>query len=75
MSVYGLRLTDLEAQIEKLERERRRSTLKIDGVKEDENKETAEVVAQIFKDVGVDYGTRGCINIFRQHHRAIGTEP
>ena len=66
VSVHGLRLTDLEAQIEKLERERRRSTLVIDGVKETEHEDTADVVAQVFKDVGVDYGTRVCVNIFRR---------
>ena len=38
----------------------------IDGVKEQEDEDVATTVADIFRDLGVDYGTRVCINIYRR---------
>ena len=66
LSVHGTRLGDLEAKIEQLERERRKTSLLIDRVKEQEDEDVATTVADIFRDLGVDYGTRVCINIYRR---------
>ena len=66
VSVHGQRLSDLEHRIDQLEREKRKSKLIINGVREREEEDTAEIVEKIFADVGVDYKTRVCINIFRR---------
>ena len=70
VTVHGLQLTELENRIEQLEREKRKSTLIIDGVEEREDEDPAEIVEDIFRDVGVDYKTRVCINIFRRGRQA-----
>ena len=66
VTVHGLRLTDLENKIEQLERDRRRSSLVIDGVKEEEDEDVADIVKAVFEDAGVDFKTRVCINIYRR---------
>ena len=65
-SVHGVRLSELETRIEKLEREKRRTTVVIDGVKEEEGEETAEIVDEIFEDIGVGFSTKVVINIHRR---------
>ena len=57
LTVHGTRLGDLESKIEQLERERRKTSLVIDGVKEQDDEDVATTVADIFRDLGVDYGT------------------
>ena len=66
MTVHGLRLSELEARIEQLEREKRKTSLVIDGIKETEDEDVAETVEEVFADLGVDYNTRVCINIYRR---------
>ena len=66
VSVHGLRLSDLETKIEQLEQEKRRITLIIEGVKEQEDEDIVETVENIFKATGVDYNTRVCINVYRR---------
>ena len=67
--VQGVRLSDVEDKIEQLERDKRRSTLIIEGVHEVEGESVSEIVDGIFKDVGVSYTTRACVNIFRRGAR------
>ena len=71
VTVHGLRLSDLESKIEQLERDKRRSSLVIDGVKEEEGEDVAGIVETIFEDVGVDFKTRVCINIYRRGYRQV----
>ena len=66
ITVHGTRLTEIEVKIEQLERKRRRTTLVIDGVKEKENEDIAATVGEIFTDVGVDYNTTVCVNLYRR---------
>ena len=68
-TVHGVRLDELEAKIEQLEREKRRTTLIIDGVQEEQGEDTADIVDQIFEDIGVDYTKRLVVNIYRRGRR------
>ena len=74
MSVHGIRLSELEAKIEQFEREKRRTTLIIDGVEDLEDEDTAEIVEEIFKDIGVDYNTRVGINLHRRGGKKKGRQ-
>ena len=65
VTVHGLRLSELENRIEQLERDKRRSSLVIDGVKKRDDEDVAEIVEAVFADAGVEFNTRVCINIYR----------
>ena len=69
VSVHGARLSALEAKIEQLERDKRKNTLVIDGVEEIVDEDVGETVENLFKEVGVSYSTRVCINIYRRGKR------
>ena len=66
LSVHGTGLTDVEDKIEKLERERRKTTLIIDGVEESETEDITKTVDNIFQDVGVSYSTKASVKIYRK---------
>ena len=72
LSVYGLRLSELETKIEQLERERRRNNLVIDGLKEVEGEDIAELVKRVFREVGVVYDTSACTNLYRRGRKPVG---
>ena len=74
VTVHGLRLSELESKIEQLEREKRKTTLIIDGVKEGDTEDPADIVEAVFKDVGVDYTTRVCVNLYRRGRRPRTTK-
>ena len=66
MSVHSLRLTELEAKLEQLESDKRLTTLVIDGIMEKDDEDPVELTEALFKDVGVDYDTRVCVNLYRR---------
>ena len=66
VTVHGIRLSELEAKIEQLERDRRKTTLIIDGVEELDDEDTADIVEDVFKDIGVDYNTKVVVNLYRR---------
>ena len=70
VTVHSLRLSELENRIEQLECEKRKTTLVIDGLEEGDNEDLTDLVDAIFRDVGVDYNTRVCVNIYRRGRRA-----
>ena len=66
LSIHSTRISEVEDKIEKLERERRRTTLIIDGVTEVEPEDLTKTVESIFQDIVVSYTTKACINIYRR---------
>ena len=72
LSVHGTCITDVEDKIENLERERRKTTLIIDGVEESTTEDTTEIVERIFKDIGVTYNTRVRTNVYRRGKPSTG---
>ena len=72
VGIHGTRLSDLEEKIEKLERDKRRNNLVIEGVPEQEREDLGGTVDSIFKDVGVGYNVSVCINLFRRGRKQSG---
>ena len=66
LKVHGLRLSELEEKIERLERERRRNVLVIEGVKEKVGEVTSTIVEKAFEDLQVGFKTEVCTAIFRR---------
>ena len=53
-------------RIEQLERDKRRSSLVINWVEEKEDEDVSEIIERKFEDVGVDFKTHVCINIYHR---------
>ena len=66
LKVHGARLTDLENKIERLEREKRRSTLVIEGIQETEGEVTSTIVDRALTDLQVGFRSRDCTAVFRR---------
>ena len=65
-AVQGARLNDLERQIEQLERDKRRNLIIIEGVEEDENNPSPEIVELLFQDLKVGFDTPVCDRVYRR---------
>ena len=66
LKVQGTRLQELEDKIEQLERERRRSTLVIDGLPEKAGENLTEVVTKIFADLELNFDRSAYSAVFRR---------
>ena len=72
LKVHGTRLTDNEHKIERIERERRRSTLVIDGVVEKEGEALGDIVNKVFGDLHLGFQANVCAAIFRRGKGGVG---
>ena len=66
LKVHGARITDIENKIERLERERRRNILIIDGLPEKEREYPKDPVNRLFTDLQVGFTADACTAIFRR---------
>ena len=66
LKVHGARLVEVEDKIERLERERRRNVLVIDGLPEEEREQLDVTVDKIFSDLQTGITSRACTAIFRR---------
>ena len=64
LKVQGVRLAEVEAKIERIERERRRNTLIIDGVTEKVGEVTATILDNLCKDLQIGVNAGSCTAIF-----------
>ena len=65
-AVQGARLNELERKIEQLERDKRRNLIIIEGVEEDENNPSPEIVDLLFQDLKVGFDLLVCDRIYRR---------
>ena len=66
LKVHGARITEIEAKIERIERERRRNVLVIDGAPEKEGDQPIVIVNKIFADLQVGFTADACTAVFRR---------
>ena len=66
LRVHGAPLSDIEFKIERLEREKRRATLQIDGMREAEGEVLNTVVDRAFEELQVGFRSGDCTAIFRR---------
>ena len=64
LKVHGLRLTEIENKIERIEK--RMNTLIIDGVQEKDGEVTASIVDDLCKDLQIRINASSCVAIFRR---------
>ena len=62
----GYRLTDIELKIEQLEREQRRSIMIIEGVEDNKEISSPEIVDDLFADLKLDFDSHVCDRIYRK---------
>ena len=74
LKVHGARITDLEDKIERLEREKRRNILVIEGLKEQNGEVTSVLVDKALSDLQVGFKSRDCTAIFRRGKVAVGDD-
>ena len=72
-SVHGSRLADVEKKIERLEREKRKNLIIIEGVPESEENPSPEIVDLLFRDLKLDFDTLVCDRIYRRGKAPPGT--
>ena len=72
LKVHGTRLSDLEEKIERIERERRRNILVLDGIVEKEGENTSTIVDKAFSDLQVGFKARDCTAVFRRGKKPKG---
>ena len=69
-AVHGLRLNELDERIERLEREKRRNLIVIEGVIEEADKPSPVIIEELFQDLKVDLDTLVCDRIYRRGKEA-----
>ena len=69
-AVHGLRLSELEIKIERLEREKRRNIIVVEGVIEQVDKSSPDIISELFQDLKVDLDLLNCDRVYRR-----GKEP
>ena len=72
LKVQGARLTDVEDKIERLERERRRNILIIEGHIEKEGEDTRAIVDKALSDLQVGFRSGDCTAVFRRGKTGTG---
>ena len=66
LKVHGMRLAELEDKIERIERDKRRTTLVIDGIPEKEGEVVSAIIDRIFVDHTVGFKSGACAAIYRR---------
>ena len=66
LRVHGSRLAEVEAKIERIERDKRRNVLVIDGVHEREGEFTATIFDRVCRDLQINLTAAVCTAIFRR---------
>ena len=69
LKVHGTRINEIEEKIERIEREKRRSTLIIEGLKETEGEIISTLVDKALTDLKVGFRSKDCTAIFRRGGR------
>ena len=70
VGVQGIRLLEVERKIERLERDKRRNTIIVEGVPESEENPSPEIIEQLFGDLKVEFNTLVCDKIYRRGKNA-----
>ena len=66
VNYQGFRLSDVEKKIEQLERERRKNIMIIEGVVENEEIPSPEIVDSLFEDLNLNFDSHVCDRVYRR---------